>query len=72
MNEFGRMADDLTYMGELLDSPDLAPYAAALKRALDRAFVEACKAGRAMRLAEEPPAAKPARRRAGALRPATL
>lgn len=52
MNEFGQIADDLTFLEERLDAPDLQPYAAALKRRLHRAFVEACKACREMRAAE--------------------
>jgi hypothetical protein len=53
MNLFGRMADDLTWFEESLEDARYAPYAGALKRSLHRAFIEACKASRAMRHAEE-------------------
>ncbi len=75
MNRFGWMAEELTSMEEALDAPPLQPYAGALRRALQRAFVEACKASRAMRHNEEmkapggsnPQTRKPRLRNAGVL-----
>lgn len=53
MNEFGLIADDLTMLEERLESADLTKYARSLRRAVHRAYLEACKAGRAMRHDEE-------------------
>jgi hypothetical protein len=53
MNHFGRMADDLTSLEMSLDGMTDLPHAKALKAALQRAFIEACKASRAHRLSEE-------------------
>lgn len=74
MNEFGYIADDLTFLEERLDSPDLAGYAAGLKRALQKAFIEACKASREMRLteAERPKPSRRAKQSAAKARPALV
>ncbi|MET0545703.1 MAG: hypothetical protein ABWZ40_05275 [Caulobacterales bacterium] len=58
MNYFGHMADDLTAMEMAIDLYGDIPNAKALKAALQRAFVEACKASRAQRLAREALAAQ--------------
>ncbi|MGE0046810.1 MAG: hypothetical protein AB7J28_15195 [Hyphomonadaceae bacterium] len=49
MDHFGWIADELTWLEETLDDPKYSEQSPALKRALQRAFVEACKAGRAHR-----------------------
>ena len=58
MNHFGHMADDLTSLEMSIDKMLDLPHAKQLKAALQRAFVEACKASRAQRLAGEPKASK--------------
>jgi hypothetical protein len=53
VNEFGHIADDLTALDMKVERMLDRAHAKALKAALQRAFVEACKASRAQRLAEE-------------------
>ena len=53
MNEFGHIADDLTSLEMKVERMLDRAHAKALKAALQRAFVEACKASRAQRLEEE-------------------
>lgn len=53
MNEFGRIADDLTALEIRVEGMLDHVHAKALRTALQRAFVEACKASRAQRLEEE-------------------
>ncbi len=53
MNHFGHMADDLTSLEMSIDKMLDLPHAKTLKAALQRAFVEACKASRAQRLIAE-------------------
>ena len=53
MNEFGHIADDLTSLEMKVERMLDHAHAKALKAALQRAFVEACKASRAQRLEEE-------------------
>jgi len=49
MNRFGEIADELTDLIEELDQADLAQDGGALKLILERAFIKACEAERAMR-----------------------
>ena len=50
MNELDWIAEELTDLEERVEARgELAKYAAGLRRALQRAFVEACKASRVMR-----------------------
>ena len=58
MNRFAWMAEELTWMEESLDDPRYEGLARPLKRALQRAFVEACKAAREVRVADEGAAVK--------------
>lgn len=53
MNEFAHIADDLTTLEMRVERMLSRQHAKALKAALQRAFVEACKASRAQRLEEE-------------------
>jgi hypothetical protein len=55
MNRFGQIADELSELIEELETPALKPDSTALRRALQRAFVQACLAEQAMRRREEPP-----------------
>jgi hypothetical protein len=69
MNRFGEIADELTDLIEELDQADLAQDGAALKLVLERAFIKACEAERALRRrAEAEP--KPAPTAVRARRPA--
>lgn len=53
VNQFGHIADDLTSLEMKVEGMLDRAHAKALKAALQRAFVEACKASRAQRLEEE-------------------
>lgn len=53
MNEFGHIADDLTSLEMRVERMLGRTHAKALQSALQRAFVEACKASRAQRLEDE-------------------
>ena len=53
VNEFGHIADDLTSLEMKVERMLDRAHAKALKAALQRAFVEACKASRAQRLEDE-------------------
>ena len=59
MNEFGHIADDLTSLEMRLERMFDSTQAKPLKAALQRAFIEACKASRAQRLEDESPAQVP-------------
>lgn|GEM_PF-3256465 len=59
MNEFGRIADDLTSLEMRLEGMFDSTQAKPLKAALQRAFIEACKASRAQRLEDESSAQAP-------------
>lgn len=49
MDHFGWIADKVTLFEESLEQPPYAEHSVALRRALQRAFIEACKAGRIYR-----------------------
>jgi hypothetical protein len=53
VNEFGQIADDLTTLEMRVEQMLGRQHAKALKAALQRAFVEACKASRAQRLEDD-------------------
>jgi hypothetical protein len=53
VNEFGHIADDLTSLEMRVERMLDRAHAKALKAALQRAYVEACKASRAQRLEDE-------------------
>ncbi len=53
MNEFGHIADDLTSLEMKVERMLDKAHSKPLKAALQRAFIEACKASRAQRLDEE-------------------
>jgi hypothetical protein len=74
MNRFGEIADELTDLIEEMEGPELAQEGRALKAALERAFVRACEAERALRRridAAPTPAKIPRRRLAAAELPRT-